>query len=62
MTLTTEELQELQEEYMADDVELTEAMCAWTAAEARVYFEHMLEPPPPEEKKKWLPRWKEPQS
>ena len=55
--MTMEALSDLQAEYMADDVELTEEMMAWTEAEARVLFEHMLRPTPAETWRLWFPGW-----
>lgn len=54
-TLSYAELRELADEYMADDaIDWTESeVPAWTEAEARVYFEHMLKPS--DEIAKWLP-------
>ena len=55
-----EALSDLQAEYMADDVELTEEMTAWTEAEVRVFFEHMLRPTPAETWRLWFPGWRAP--
>ena len=54
------EVEELRDEYMADDVELEEEMTTWSEAELRVYFERMLRPPSAEEWKRWVPDWKAP--
>jgi medium-chain acyl-[acyl-carrier-protein] hydrolase len=62
MALTMDRLRELQEEAMADDVDLEESMLAWTEAEARVFLESggTLRPPSPEAWRAWLPYWREP--
>ena len=57
MPVTQDLLEELQAEYMADDVEIEPEMCDWSEAEARVFFEHFLKPTSKEELSKWLPSW-----
>ena len=51
MTLTLEQLQDIQADEMADDLEIDFAkMSLWTEEEARTYFQTGDEPPPP-----WAP-------
>ena len=47
---------------MADDVEVLESMCAWSHAEARVFFESggALPPADPDVWERWFPHWVRP--